>query len=395
MENTLQQRIAHLGIVVIIPTYNNEKTLRRVLDGVLYYTVSIIVVNDGSTDGTSQILNEYPQIERIDFVRNKGKGCALRVGLTRARELGYRYAISIDSDGQHYSSDLPTFVEAIEEAKDPVLLIGARNMTHDSVPKKSSFGNKFSNFWFWFETGIKLDDTQSGYRAYPLNAIPKKYYTRKFEFEIEIIVRAAWNGVAVKNIPVQVLYDPSERVSHFRPFRDFTRISILNTVLVFLTFFYIIPRNFFRSFKKKSFNDFIKENVFGSEDSPEKMAASIGFGVFMGIAPVWGFQTALVITLSVFFRLNKVLSFAFSNISLPPFIPLIIYASLLVGGVVLPSSSAKGLLQLDTISFDTIQQHLVLYLVGSLLLATVMALLAGFGSYVLIRMKQNKSVSAE
>lgn len=395
MEDTLQQRITRLGIVVVIPTYNNEKTLRRVLDGVLEYTAQIIVVNDGSTDRTSQILNDYNGLELIDFAANKGKGCALRAGLSRARELGFHYAISIDSDGQHYPSDLSTFVEALEEAKAPVLLIGARNMTQDSVPKKSSFGNKFSNFWFWFETGIKLEDTQSGYRAYPLLAIPKKYYTRKFEFEIEIIVRAAWNGVAVRNIPVQVLYDPAERVSHFRPFKDFTRISILNTVLVFLTFFYIIPRNFLRSFKKKSLNDFIKENIFGSEDSPEKMAASIGFGVFMGIAPVWGFQTALVITLSVFLRLNKVLSFAFSNISLPPFIPLIIYASLIVGGVVFPSSTTKGVLQLDNISFDTIQQHLLQYLVGSLLLATIMGLLAGFGSYVLIRMKQHKSVSAE
>ena len=98
-------------------------------------------------------------------------------------------------------------------------------MTQEGVPKKSSFGNKFSNFWFWFETGIKLEDTQSGYRLYPLKTIPKNYFTRKFEFEIEVIVRSAWNGVAVKNVPIKVLYDPSERVSHFRPFKDFTRIE--------------------------------------------------------------------------------------------------------------------------------------------------------------------------
>lgn len=395
MEETLQHRIERLGIVVIIPTYNNGRTLRRVLDGVLTYTGRVIVVNDGSTDDTVEILNDYPALGRIDFVRNKGKGQALRAGLASAREQGYGYAISIDSDGQHYPDDLLTFVAEIEKSKEPILLIGARNMTQDSVPKKSSFGNKFSNFWFWFETGIKLVDTQSGYRAYPLAVIPQKYYTSKFEFEIEIIVRAAWNGVGVKNIPVQVLYDPSERVSHFRPFKDFTRISILNTMLVFLTFFYIIPRNFFRSFKKKSLNDFIKENVFGSEDSPEKMAASIGFGVFMGIAPVWGFQTALVITLSVFFRLNKVLSFAFSNISLPPFIPLIIYVSLIVGGLILPSSTHTGLFELNTINFSTIQQHLLQYVVGALVLATAMSVLVGFGSYILIRMRQNKSVSAE
>ena len=134
-------------------------------------------------------------------------------------------------------------------------------MSQDGIPKKSSFGNKFSNFWFWFETGIKLDDTQSGYRLYPLQFIPKRFFTKKFEFEIEVIVRTAWNGIPVKNVPVNVLYDPNERVSHFRPFKDFTRISILNTILVFVTLFYIKPRDFFRSFKKKSFKNFLRENV--------------------------------------------------------------------------------------------------------------------------------------
>src|SRR5690606_36463084 len=137
------------------------------------------------------------------------------------------------------------------------------------------------NFWFWFETGIKLTDTQSGYRAYPLQAIPKKFYTKKFEFEIEIIVRSAWNGIAVKNVPVKVLYDPAERVSHFRPFKDFTRISILNTVLVFLTFFYIIPRNFFRSFKKKCLTYFLIETIFGITCSPKKKALSFALVFFM------------------------------------------------------------------------------------------------------------------
>lgn len=395
MQGNLQNQMEQLGIVVIIPTYNNHKTLERVLDGVLSYTNQIIVVNDGSTDPTAQILEDYPAINVIHFETNKGKGKALRAGLQAAKELGFQYAITIDSDGQHYPSDLPVFVAEIAQAQEPILLIGSRNMGHESVPKKSSFGNKFSNFWFWFETGIKLEDTQSGYRAYPLQAIPNKFYTNKFEFEIEIIVRSAWNGVAVKNVPIHVLYDPKERVSHFRPFKDFTRISILNTVLVFLTFFYIIPRNFFRSFKKKSLHDFVKENIFGSEDSPEKMAASIGLGVFMGIAPLWGFQTAIVITLSVFLRLNKVLAFTFSNISLPPFIPLIIYLSLLVGGWVIPSGSHHSLFELEQISFATIQTHLFQYLIGSVVLATAMGLLFGFGSYILIKLKQNKSVSAE
>src|SRR5690606_1887547 len=143
------------------------------------------------------------------------------------RQAGYEYAITIDSDGQHFPDDIPVFLEVLEK-ENGTLLIGSRNMMQEGVPKKSSFGNRFSNFWFWFETGIKLEDTQSGYRAYPLHKIPLKYFTRKFEFEIEVIVRAAWKGTRVKNVPVKVLYDMNERVSHFRPFKDFTRISILN-----------------------------------------------------------------------------------------------------------------------------------------------------------------------
>ncbi|HLT86205.1 MAG TPA: DUF2062 domain-containing protein [Sphingobacterium sp.] len=388
--DTIAREIERLGIVVIIPTYNNEKTLKRVLDGVLLYTSHVIVVNDGSTDTTSTILSQYPQIEVITSTHNQGKGMALRKGIKRARDRYFQYAITIDSDGQHYPSDIPVFVDAIAKATRPVLLIGSRNMNQYAVPRKSSFGNKFSNFWFWFETGIKLTDTQSGFRAYPLAAISQRYYTRKFEFEIEIIVRAAWRGVDVQNVPIDVLYDPKERVSHFRPFKDFTRISILNTILVFLTFFYILPRNFFRSFKKKRWSDFVKENILGSTDSPIKKALSIGLGVFMGIAPFWGFQTAITITLAVFLRLNKVLAFVFSNISFAPLIPLVIYASLAVGSMVYPSSTT---FQLDGVSLETIQSHLWQYIIGSFLLAGGMAILIGSSSYFFIKLYRQKAVS--
>lgn len=244
------------NICVIIPTYNNAKTLRRVIDGVLKYTHDILVINDGSTDETSVILQEYRCIDKIELSTNKGKGNALQIGFKKAIELGYDYAITIDSDGQHFPKDIPVFIDKLHQSPLPLLLIGSRNMTTENVPKKSSFGNRFSNFWFWFETGIRLTDTQSGYRLYPLHYIPKNLYTNKFEFEIEIIVRTAWNGVSVENVPIDVLYDPTERVSHFRPFKDFTRISILNTVLVIIALVYIKPRDFIRSFKKKVLNDF-------------------------------------------------------------------------------------------------------------------------------------------
>ena len=242
--------ITTVNYCVIIPTYNNNKTLKRVIDGVLQYTNHIIVVNDGSTDATAVILEQYTDLTLVHLPQNKGKGNALAVGFAAAKQAGYGHAITIDSDGQHFPDDIPSFLSQLENNED-ALLIGSRNMAQEGVPKKSSFGNKFSNFWFWFETGHKLEDTQSGYRLYPLHKIPAKYYTNKFEFEIEVIVRTAWKGVPVKNIPVKVLYDMNERVSHFRPFKDFTRISILNTVLVTISLLYIKPRDFLLSFKKK------------------------------------------------------------------------------------------------------------------------------------------------
>lgn len=373
--------ISKRKICVLVPTYNNHKTLKRVLDGILDYTENIIIVNDGSTDSTSEILSDYSQLTIISLEENKGKGNALKVGFNTAKKLGFHYAITIDSDGQHYPNDIPVFVEALFNEKEDVLLIGNRNMSQDGIPKKSSFGNRFSNFWFWFETGTKLEDTQSGYRLYPLHKIPKKYFTPKFEFEIEIIVRTAWRHVPVKNVPIKVLYDPAERVSHFRPFKDFTRISILNTILVFIALVYIIPRNFVLNFKKKSFKKFIREDVLQSDGTNRIKAFSIALGVFIGFSPFWGFHTLLVIFLSVLFKLNKVLAFVASNVSLPPFIPFIIVASLFLGAPFVQDDSD---IFNQEWNFDLVKNNVLQYAIGSLILATFMSLISGIATYLFL-----------
>lgn len=385
---TIRLMVQH-KVCVIIPTYNNAKTLQRVLDGVLYFTRDIIVVNDGSTDETIAVLGNYKQLNIFHLPKNKGKGNALQIGFKEALKQGFDYAVTIDSDGQHYPEDLPVFLETLEKEQQPVLLIGSRNMQHESVPKKSSFGNRFSNFWFWFETGIKLSDTQSGYRLYPLKYLPKRLYTNKFEFEIEVIVRTAWKGISVKNVPIKVLYDPEERVSHFRPFKDFTRISILNTVLVTIALLYIKPRDFFRSFKKKSFKQFLKEDILQSDDSNEVKALSVALGSFIGIAPLWGLQSFLSIFLAVVFRWNKVISFAASNISIPPMIPLIVFASLWVGSkfVGLPLTEIPDL---DSINKEFFKAHLLQYLIGSIILATVVSLCLGIITYAFLIRNRNK-----
>lgn len=366
---------------VIVPTYNNAKTLRRVLDGVLLQTSDVIVVNDGSTDDTPQILSEYSKITLINFAQNQGKGKALREGFKKALSLGYSYAITIDSDGQHFPSDIPKFLQNIQYEGD-ALLIGSRNMKQEGVPGKSSFGNNFSNFWFWFETGIRMSDTQSGFRLYPIHRMPKKYVTNKFEFEIEVIVRSAWKGIPVKNIPIEVLYDPSERVSHFRPLRDFTRISILNTVLVTLALLYIKPRDLWRNLKKKGLKRFLLENVLESDDSNAKKAFSIALGVFIGISPIWGFHTVTVLFLAVLLRLNKAIAFTFSNVSIPPMIPFVVYGSLYIGSYV--TGSHAVLPSIGDFSIATLQDNIAQYLIGSIILAALSAVIFGLSGYLVL-----------
>lgn len=383
-----QELLDSTSFCVIVPSYNNHKTLKKVLDSILDFTQNIIIVNDGSTDETSEILKQYSQFTQIHHPKNLGKGRALRNGFRKAIEMNFEYAITIDSDGQHFASDIPVFISAIQNEPNS-LLIGSRNMTQENVPKKSSFGNKFSNFWFKFETGIELQDTQSGFRLYPLKLIPKRFYTNKFEFEIEVIVRSAWKGIVVKNIPIQVLYDPAERVSHFRPFRDFTRISILNTVLVTNALLYIKPRDFFRLAKKKGFKKFFLEDILESNDANFTKSASIALGIFIGISPFWGFQTILLFTFAALFRLNKVIAFLSSNVSFPPFIPLVIYGSLKTGSLFI-SSDAPLILD-SSATLDDIQKNAAQYIVGSLILASVLALSAGLISYLLLSAFSSKN----
>ena len=375
-----------------MPTYNNANTLKRVIDGVLKHTQEFIIINDGSTDHTTSILEDYPNLTVLHSTKNIGKGHALKQGFKTAIALGFTYAITIDSDGQHFPKDIPVFIKELKIAQDDsMLLIGARNMTQVGVPKKSSFGNKFSNFWYGVETGIWLEDTQSGFRLYPLNIIKHtKLYTDKFELEIEVIVKSAWRGATVKNIPINVLYDENERVSHFRPFQDFTRISILNTWLLLVAFFYIKPRDFYRKFKSKRFKEFIYEDILGHQDSPKKKALSIALGVFIGLSPFWGFHTIGVIFLSIFFKLNKAISFACSNISLPPFIPFVFLASMNIGSFVLGQEDTY---QLEHITKGYgVLNHLQTYVIGSLILATVSAVaLGGLGYFILYMLQPKKN----
>lgn len=384
-----------LNAVVLVPTYNNERSLSTVLNKLLEYTDRIIVVNDGSTDATSEILKQFPTIRTIGYPVNKGKGFALKTGFSAAREQGFRYLISIDSDGQHYPEDLLSFLTKIEEHPD-ALLIGARNLQQKNMPKKNSFGNKFSNFWFHLFTGIHLPDTQSGYRLYPIQKMAKlRLLSNRYELELEVLVRSAWKNIPVLPVNVRVFYaEAEERVSHFRPGKDFTRISILNTLLFFPALIWFRPKRLILSINKKNIRHFFKKHFLNTDESPLRKSLAVAFGVFMGIIPIWGYQFVSALLLAHLLKLNKAIVGVAANISIPPMIPLLLFGSLKTGQLVLGRNINDNLFN-QPINFSTIQQHLFEYIVGSFVFAVFMALVIGLLSFFLIRANAGRRLKKE
>lgn len=231
-------------LCVLIPTYNNAGTIVQVIEEVRQYCPDIIVVNDGSTDATQDLLQSLsPSVTVVSYLPNKGKGHALVAGFRKAKELGFTHVITIDADGQHFAADIPLLIAEMKHNPSGII-VGCRNLTEDNMPRQNTFANKFSNFWFRLQTGINLPDTQSGYRLYTLNALRGlSLITSRYEAELELLVFAAWAGVQVTSVPVRVYYPPAEeRVSHFRPVYDFVRISILNTILCIAAIFFFIKK---------------------------------------------------------------------------------------------------------------------------------------------------------
>jgi glycosyltransferase involved in cell wall biosynthesis len=376
---------------VIIPTYNNDKTLREVISGVQSITPDIIIVNDGSTDNTELILKEFNFLKTVTYSPNRGKGYAIREGFKAAIAAGYDYAITIDSDGQHYPADIEIFLKKVSEVPDSII-IGARILDPEKVSKGSRFANRISNFWYTVLTGIKLPDTQTGFRLYPLDLVGGiRYFTDKYEFELEILVRAAWRRINVTSAPIQVYYPPrEERISHFRPFKDFARISLLNTILFLIAFLYVKPFSFVKYLTKENVREFINKNILLTRDSNLKISLAVALGIFTGILPVWGFQLFLAIVLAHLFRLSKLITAVAANISIPPMIPILLYLSYLTGGVVLGTgSNIRFSANLTVKSFET---NLIQYIVGSIVLSVIMSIAIGIISFLLLKIFRRGNV---
>jgi uncharacterized protein (DUF2062 family) len=373
-------------ICVVIPVYNHGLTVQRVVRDALA-AFPVIAVNDGSTDETPAMLAAEPGLTVITLPRNQGKGAALRAGFAKAAALGFTHVITMDADGQHPTQALAGFAAACQ--REPgAFIVGVRDLKQARAPWARRATNALSNFWFRFETGVRLADTQCGYRAYPLAAVGQLRLTaERYAFEVEILVKAAWAAIPLLPQPVEADYAaPTSRLSHFHPWRDMAAMSWLHSRLA--TQVFCVPaalrrlsaQGLLRGLPRGRRARTVLHHLFSEHtETPARLAAAAGLGLFCGIAPIWGFQMLAAAALAHKFRLNKAIAVTASNVSFPLAAPFILAAGLVLGHylhtgewVQFNPAAAKGLLPV----------YLCEWVLGSVVLAVLAGLVGGLLTFL-------------
>jgi uncharacterized protein (DUF2062 family) len=313
-----------------------------------------------------------------------------------ARNSGYEAILTLDADGQHDPADAGLLL-AVATSSWPGIVIGARRMETLNVPRSSLFGRDFSNFWVRLECGQTLPDTQSGYRLYPLAFLEKsRFLTRRYTFEIEVLVRGSWAGLPLLSTPVAVYYPPgAERVSHFHKFKDNLRLSGLHTLLVARS---LLPwphrRLFHRGAEAEQLPSIFHPATYfralsREHSSAGQLAAAVWIGIFLGSLPIIPFGTAAIVYACHRLHLNKLAAFGASNLCCAPFVPLLCIelGHYLLYGRFWSEFNRHTLL-------NEIHYRLGEWLLGSLLLGPLLGAIGALLTYLLVRtLRQRKAAS--
>ncbi len=366
---------------VLIPCYNHSATVGEVARAARAHC-PLIVVDDGSTEA----LPALPDCEVVRLPRNGGKAAALKAGFQRATELGFTHVITMDADGQHFAEDLPKFLVAAQTHPE-AYLVGVRDLVAAGCPKHRQRSNRISTFWYRVETGIRLADTQCGFRCYPLSLARRlKIKSGRYAFELEFMVRAAWIGTEIVAVPVKCTYEPGKTgTSHFRTVRDFVHITNMNILLVLQS--WLVPAPLRKAWSCGEHWGFLRATrEFFAEHAhdPWHMSLAVGLGLFFGIVPIWGVQMVAAAAVAHWLRLNKAIALVASNISIAPLAPFVIGGGFILGhwmftGEVLP-------LSLPDMTRERVLEYVWEWLAGSVVLAVVVATLGMMATYLIAKL---------
>jgi glycosyltransferase involved in cell wall biosynthesis len=380
------------NFLIVIPLYNHAATVRDVARRALAVHDRVLVVDDGSTDGGGYTLRGL-DVQLVRHEVNRGKGAAIMTAAREAARMGMTHIATIDADGQHDPADLPALLEALRG--DPLgIVVGKRDFETANVPGSSRFGRKFSNFWLRLQTGRTLQDTQSGFRVYPLAVLEGlKLGESRYSFEIEVLVKAAWAGIALRDADISVYYPPAgKRVSHFDKFRDNLRLTLLNTRLTMRSVLPWPHRRIVRGqegrVKVSLFHPVRSVRLLLTENaSPGQLAAAGAVGVILGAAPLIACHTIAILFTAGFFRLNKVAAISASQLCMPPLVP----ALCIEAGYFLRHGEFLTEASWRTLGHQGLER-LYEWLIGSLLVGPLLGAAAGGIIYgIAITLKREKS----
>jgi glycosyltransferase involved in cell wall biosynthesis len=238
------------GYAVVIPAYNEAATIAGLAARAAAVAPTVIVVDDGSTDGTQERVAGLP-VTLLRNERNLGKGASLWRGMQHALALGAGGVVTLDADGQHAPEDIPRLVRAARAHPDD-LVIGARLVGREGGPRARQIANRAADFFIGWAAGQPLDDSQSGFRVYPaglLRRLDVKHGPgRGFVFESDALIAAARRGVRIRSVPIAAVYPRNARPSHFRPVVDIARISRM--ILWHLVSRGLTPAGLYRSLRR-------------------------------------------------------------------------------------------------------------------------------------------------
>lgn len=368
-------------IIIVIPVYNHGSTVFEVIDRCMKIHDRILVINDGSTDLDMDQVSQSP-VDWIHHSHNMGKGTAIMTAARIAKEKNASHIITIDADLQHDPEDIARFKNAVFEEPN-VLFVGKRDFATGSVPGMSKFGRQFSNFWFRVQTGFKIGDAQSGFRAYPLVLFDQLSFSQNhFSFEVEILVKTAWAGIVVKDLDISVHYpQKGKRVSHFRLFRDNLRLTRLNTLLTLRSFLPLphkkIIKNKGPQFSVLSPIKSIRQ-VLSYNMSPFEIAMAGAVGVFLGTLPLIAMHLVVILFVTGFFKLNKWIAIGTSHICVPPFVPAICIEA---GYFMTHNGRFLTEFSLETIGYQAIDR-LFEWVLGSLIVAPLLGIITFSAIYI-------------
>jgi glycosyltransferase involved in cell wall biosynthesis len=329
---------------VVAPTFDNAGTVADIVARIVRHGLTVFVIDDGSTDQTPAVLEAVAREHGVKVIRhpaNRGKAAALRTGFEAAAVAGFTHALTIDTDGQLDPEEIPALLDAARQSP-RALVIGVRSERAADYPSRSRAGRRVSNLLVRFESGLRVSDSQCGFRVYPLDVVlALDCKAGHFGFETEVITRAGWAGCDVREVPVTCRYFPPEqRVSHFRPWLDSIRAVGMHVRLLARAFSpwphhkllvereetslwrrlmtWLDPRRAWRELREQP-------------TAPQEMAAALATGVFIGNLPAYGFQTVLSLYAARRFHLNPLAVVVGSHVSTPPIGPVLIAAAIGVG----------------------------------------------------------------